>query len=473
MIKYITTLILIIFTYFSHCFSDYRSEERIAPGAIYYHEYNSSGPWHIHVLEIDLRDSLVELESIKADNSLFARQKTSMMSERMSRENHYVSGAINADFFEWNGIPVGAQVINGQLINEPTFRSVFGMTVDKNPFIDIVSWKGQLFFTNEIVNEFEGLNRRRKTDGLFLFNSYYDADTLSHSGGMIIHAELTSEDFATNDTMKFQIIGIQKSENGIINPTDIAENEIILVGPNQDKADIKVGDEIQILLNLDSINKRVNQLVGGLPRLIRDGDLSIDWKTEKIRESFSTKRHPRTAVGFTKDKQKVYLFVVDGRQPGFSIGMTLPELAIYMLEWGIYQGVNLDGGGSTTMVVQGEMVNRPSDATGERPVANALMVVNTETTSPVLKLNIVPDEVIVSPRTKHQFQINIQDLNYHPLNMASDSATWYCDPELGKVDTTGLFTADSLVNTGYLYVQIRTMIDSAKISIIDDVQNKR
>jgi hypothetical protein len=318
------------------------------------------------VLEIDLSNSAITLESVKAENSLFARRQTSVMTEEMNSEDHYIVGAINADFFEWNGTPVGAQVINGLLINEPTSRSVFGVTVDKKPFIEIVSWKGQLFITKEIVYEIKGLNRRREESELILFNSYYNADTLSYTGGTVIHAELFSDEFVLNDTIDFQITGIVESDDVIVNPNDILKNEIILVGPDHDITDFNIRDRIQILINLFPVEERVDQLVGGLPRLIRDGIISIDWEKEKVRESFSAKRHPRTAVGYTKDNQKVLLFVVDGRQPSQSVGMTLPELADYMLEWNVYQGVNLDGGGSTTMVVQGGVVNKPSDANGER-----------------------------------------------------------------------------------------------------------
>jgi uncharacterized membrane protein (UPF0136 family) len=323
------------------------------------------------------------LESVKAENSLSARQQTSVMSEEMNSEDHYIVGAINADFFEWNGTPVGAQVINGLLINEPTTRSVFGMTVDKKPFIDIVSWKGQLFITKEVVHEIGGLNRRRKESEIILFNSYYNVDTLSYTGGTVIHAELFSDEFVLNDTIDFQITGIEKTDDVIINPNAIMKNEVIMIGPHHYISYFGNSDKIQILMNLFPVKERVDQLIGGLPRLIRDGNISIEWKKEKVRESFSTKRHPRTAVGYTKDKQKVMLFVVDGRQPGYSMGMTLPKLAAYMLEWNVYQGVNLDGGGSTTMVVNGAVVNMPSDANGERPVANALMVVNTAPTSSV------------------------------------------------------------------------------------------
>ncbi|MFC1526963.1 phosphodiester glycosidase family protein, partial [Candidatus Latescibacterota bacterium] len=78
------------------------------------------------------------------------------------------------------------------------------------------------------------------------------------------------------------------------------------------------------------------------------------------------------------------MVTVDGRQPGYSVGMSLAELADLMARKltyfarsrsNAYQAINLDGGGSTTMVVRRQVVNRPSDQTGERPVANALLVV--------------------------------------------------------------------------------------------------
>jgi hypothetical protein len=257
-----------------------------------------------------------------------------------------------------------------------------------------------------------------------------------------------------------------------LNSFDISDHEIILIGPDKYFSDLKLENSIRILQNIFPITYRIDQLIGGLPRLIRDGNLSIEWKNEKIRETFSTKRHPRTAVGFTEDKKKVFLFVVDGRQPGYSVGMTLPELASYMLEWDVHQGVNLDGGGSSTMVVHNIISNSPSDSTGERPVANALMVINTALSSSVMKLNIIPDEVVLSPGTDLQFEINLQDLNFHPVASQIDSLMWSCRQDMGQVDTTGLFTADSLVTTGYVYVRTGTMIDSAKVSIIDDSQEK-
>jgi len=96
--------------------------------------------------------------------------------------------------------------------------------------------------------------------------------------------------------------------------------------------------------------------------------------------SFGPVRHPRTAVGIAAGGRRVLLVAVDGRQRPYSDGMTLRELAAFFLALGVPVAINLDGGGSTTLVLRDRggalrIVNRPSDAAGERPVANALAVV--------------------------------------------------------------------------------------------------
>jgi exopolysaccharide biosynthesis protein len=94
---------------------------------------------------------------------------------------------------------------------------------------------------------------------------------------------------------------------------------------------------------------------------------------ESYAEEFRNRRHPRTAAGLRGDGT-LLLVTVDGRQPELSVGMTIDELASLMRELGADTALNLDGGGSTTMVVAGKLVNSPSDAGGERPVSDALLV---------------------------------------------------------------------------------------------------
>ena len=71
---------------------------------------------------------------------------------------------------------------------------------------------------------------------------------------------------------------------------------------------------------------------------------------------------------------KLLLLTVDGRQPGVSAGMSLNMLADLLLEFGAVEAINLDGGGSTAMVVRDKLANRPSDQTGERPVSDSILV---------------------------------------------------------------------------------------------------
>ncbi|WP_224482891.1 phosphodiester glycosidase family protein [Robertkochia aurantiaca] len=105
------------------------------------------------------------------------------------------------------------------------------------------------------------------------------------------------------------------------------------------------------------------------PRLLQEGKFIGLPK----RPAFVDKRHPRSAIG--SDGQFVYLVAVDGRQPG-AAGMSLKELQGFMIGLGCKDALNLDGGGSTTLWMQHRgVLNKPSDSEGERPVANALILV--------------------------------------------------------------------------------------------------
>ena len=88
---------------------------------------------------------------------------------------------------------------------------------------------------------------------------------------------------------------------------------------------------------------------------------------------FSRARHPRSAVGVSRDSTTLYLVAVDGRWKT-SVGMSLEELANEMIALGAHDALNLDGGGSTTLVLGDSIANTPSDPSGERPVGDVIVV---------------------------------------------------------------------------------------------------
>ncbi|MFD4975505.1 phosphodiester glycosidase family protein [Streptomyces sp. NPDC058424] len=124
-----------------------------------------------------------------------------------------------------------------------------------------------------------------------------------------------------------------------------------------------------------------DSIVSAAPTLVEDGQIHIDAAAEGTLDpldlsfgyAWSNARQPRTMAGI--DRQgRLILATVDGRQPGVSEGFTLAEAAHFMRSLGAVQALNLDGGGSSAMAVDGRLVNITSDATGERPVGDTLQV---------------------------------------------------------------------------------------------------
>jgi exopolysaccharide biosynthesis protein len=113
-------------------------------------------------------------------------------------------------------------------------------------------------------------------------------------------------------------------------------------------------------------------IVGGVPQLIKDSKIDITWEQEKTNKTFVETKHPRTAVAKLTDG-KFLMITVDGRSES-SGGISLTDLAAYLLELGAIDAMNLDGGGSSTMFLDGKVVNHPSDKEGERKVSDAILV---------------------------------------------------------------------------------------------------
>jgi exopolysaccharide biosynthesis protein len=134
----------------------------------------------------------------------------------------------------------------------------------------------------------------------------------------------------------------------------------------------KVGLEHPKLNNLKKWN--ANWAVGGGPVLIRDYKIDISNEQER---KFTGKgildRHPRTAMGYTSDGQLIIL-AIQGRFKGIAVGATLQETAQILLDLGCVEGINLDGGGSSCLLINGKETIKPSDPTGERPVPAILYV---------------------------------------------------------------------------------------------------
>jgi exopolysaccharide biosynthesis protein len=432
-------IILLVISQIARGQDNFLKSRQVAPGVIHYHDYRQEGPWHIHVIEIDRKNPWIRLETVKAGNKLTERDKTSVMISRYDTVRHHVVCAINGDFYEGNGVPVGAQVSKGILLKKPTTRSVFGVSENGIPFIDIVSFEGSIWTLDGTQLTVDGINENQSDSTLIIYNPYFGERTQTEPPCLKILCEYLADNNFVNDTSYVQVLEM----DSISAFHELKRQDLIIsIGQNKKSqlaGSLHLGDTLAVLLNLIPAEFRISELIGGTPRLIRDGAVSVEWEKENDGKSFTYNRHPRTAVGISADSMRIFFVTVDGRQKGYSAGMSLFELAEYMQSWGIKQAVNLDGGGSTTMVVRGNIVNSPSDLEGERAVSSALMVVSTAPLGLITRLQIEPEMIKMLKNMPVNFSVTGYDQYFNPHRLETDKIGWSCDPNIGYIDQNGRF----------------------------------
>lgn len=328
----------------------------------------TSGPWFINVLRIDLRHATIKV--VHALDEGVGLETVSSIANRFG-----AAAATNGGYFRvagtYRGDSIGLLVLDHMLFSEPhNDRAEVGL-VDAEDKTDVIF--GHLKFSGQISagsarHAVQGLNRPLATDEMIVFTPQFHRTTLTNPEGIEIVVR------------RNRVVSVVDLKGSALIPAD--GFVISAVGKAREwlKANVHEGSPLKFTWRLDSIEpgedkqwQRAFTILGGGPQLIKDGKVAITNVPEKITEAFVNDGHPRTAIAKLVSG-KILLVTVDGRQPGESIGMSLTMLADLLIELGALNAINLDGGGSTTMVVHNKVVNRPSDQTGERPVSDAILV---------------------------------------------------------------------------------------------------
>jgi hypothetical protein len=339
----------------------------------------NDGPWAIHVLEVD-RAACWTLMSLKAGQQAVGRIKTSELIEGAEREavlrGQTVAGGINADSFSFvpPGVPTGASIHQGRVITGPASRPVVASDSAGRPWIGTLNVWGRLAVGSDTI-PINGWNRR-SPDGVAFFDPNY---------GDLVDTAQGSLRIAVGPGRRRLVLSVDSGGASVPMP---ASGGVISVGATvpggwrrKIAAAAAASLPFDVVVGLEPLHPR--EAVGGFPVLVQDSAES-EGLNAAGGASFGPVRHPRTMVGFGAGGRRVLLVTVDGLQPGYSAGMTLRESAQLMRELGATQALNLDGGGSSTMVVRRSwenavrytIANKPSDKEGERPVANALAVIS-------------------------------------------------------------------------------------------------
>lgn len=449
------------------------SEMYVAPGVMHQKYWQPKLPWTLNVLIVDLMNPYITVESLLAGDVLGASEKTSSQILNKSYEGHEAVGGINADFYGGSrGIPISTQIRNGEIvITEDVFtpahlsRSTFSINKNNKPAITNNRINSYLI-KNDFNLKIDDVNKILGDNQLMLYNNFNGSNTLSQENSTEILIDNIT-DWIVNDTTYCVVQAIYPNQGKNIIPNGKA----ILSASGTKSLDILnniiIGDTIKLFMNLDNALPKITQMVGGFPRIVKDGVnyANAGYYEEGGGSTFHTDYHPRTAAGFNTDSTKIYFITIDGRQSS-SRGMSLMELADFMIFIGVHEGVNLDGGGSTTMFVRGEIKNSPSDGS-ERAVKNALGIYTSAPKDELASINIEPKYMRVFKGSNLNFKVYGWDNFYNPVNINQAEINFSITPELGTIEQSGLFTAANAADTGYVYVFYNNLIDSCLVIIKD------
>ena len=316
---------------------------------ISYVKHIRSGPIRVNIIEVNQKiNNKLEIRPELAASGLRQRARVSTIAHRKN-----AIAAVNGTYFKPDtGVPLGTLFIDKKLITGPIYQRV-ALGIGKDKFMmDRVSFEGSAK-TKSVTLKIDNMNQPRLTSAYTLL---YTPDWGQY----------------TPATTKYTTQAIIKN-NKIVRMTtgsvQIPKDGYVLVGPSTKLKVIKTGETIELETGINPNWEDVDHIISGGPYLVKDGKVFVDAKEQKL-TSISGK-NPRTAVGYTEDGRFI-MVTVDGREK-YSTGMTLYELASFMKEIGCYNAMNLDGGGSSQMYINGKVVNNPASK-GGYAVSNALTI---------------------------------------------------------------------------------------------------
>jgi hypothetical protein len=369
----------------------------VAEGVTHTRFVRNAGPWIVNVVRVDLRRADLDFEHARAHDQLRTRERVTDMANRYADAGTPVIAGINADFFNLQtGEAENNQIVRGEwwkgvkVTDSPfdTFRNVhiqFALDSARHPMIDRFRFDGVVRSRNGTIpiialNANPGAGPEATALYTPRFGPTTPRDTVRVTSEVVLSAA-----GHRGDTLLYLRRGAPSNTSGSAIPSD----GVVLAGYGaraKEVAALAEGDTLRIMLAVSprpASRAPIQLLIGGWPRVVRDGqNVAANAAADEGTISRNAEvRHPRSAVGFNRDSTQLLLVVVDGRSEK-SVGMTTAELGALLIELGAWQGMNFDGGGSTTLVVKDKIVNTPSDGTGEREVGNALLVLSKRTATP-------------------------------------------------------------------------------------------
>jgi len=332
------------------------------------------GPLMVHAVIVDPQTAGIRLASALGGDTVEEQPGNGMEAVNRQVARTGAIDGLNADFFPFTGDPLGLSIQKGELVSESLgSRGALGIRADGSIVIGRPAFSGSVAAEGGAERPLAGLNRKPGSGELVLFAPVY-GDSTPEKAATLVTLDAGGAVPGLREPLRATVVSVLEAAGKVAIPKD----RLILSGDGAAAAWLRAnavpGKALTFRFNLTDQGKDwsgVVEAVAGGPVLLANGKPDLRLDVEKIGQDFSTTRHPRSAVGVTKDG-KALLVAVDGRQI-LSRGASLPELTEQMARLGAIDALNLDGGGSTCLTVRGLVINSPSDGQVRR-VANSLLV---------------------------------------------------------------------------------------------------
>ncbi len=414
----------------------------------------------VHVIEADLSKPYVSLNTISGRNGSVGQRNNIL---NMTKESGAVAG-INGDVFVManEGTALGAQVQNGVLTTSPSqLRGMysFAVTSDRKPVIDSFSFAGTVTAENGGTFPLEGVNQSTyfpeidgatgvtysHVDKLFIYTSVWGgAERPAHSA--TIPTEALIVDGVVTQLSDGVQLDVAPPVNGyILRGSGKAAQFIkqnLIVGQRVDSQYALVSNTTKLPVDPASFQ----MLIGGHTLLVDNGTSAAF--SRDVAGVSGNSYTSRSGVGYSQDGQKVYL--ITSERSGSNTGLSLKELQTVMVGLGVFKGINLDGGGSTTMTERqlattNIQLSHPTQESSQRSVANGIGVF-TAAPQGTLKGMVMNGTTMLLLGQEAKFSVNGYDNYYNPIAIDTATMEWSLSSAVGTLKD-GVLTANKIGKT--------------------------
>ncbi|MCI8477864.1 MAG: hypothetical protein HFE97_05885 [Oscillospiraceae bacterium] len=413
--------------------------------------------------------------TVSYGDKVLSRATLTNMARGLETQGRRVVSGINGDYYVLaTGAPLGMVITDGVLRSSSSWHLAVGFREDGSAFIGTPGLLITAAFHDKLLTVTGGINKVRKvhntsdnTGGLLLLTSDFSATTQNTAPGVdVILTPLTenigltepgingstltrSAELGVNRRVVCQVDQILESNGSI----PIPKGKLVLTLNGQDHAEtleavrsLQAGDTIKIdISSADARWSTATQAVGAMYKLVTNG--VVEKPADQAARNAWSERTARTAIGIKADGTVIF-YTMDGKQPGYSVGCTLTQVAMRLVELGCVEAVSLDGGGSTTIgaTLPGqssmEIQNKPADGS---PRANSVAVFLTTELQPNGSLGsfyVTPEDSLLLAGGSVSVKATALDTNYYPMDFSGELSYFIYSGD-GAVSTDGVFTAGS------------------------------